>query len=69
MSVKDELREVEEDIERLRSEVAELRRQVGDLGPSDAAERSMLINQADEEQALLLGLEARREDLIKRLNE
>jgi cell division septum initiation protein DivIVA len=69
MSLQEELRQVEEDLERLRAEVAELRRQVGEIGPTDSTERAMLINLADEEEILVRDLEARREDLLKRLDE
>ncbi|MER6173559.1 hypothetical protein [Streptosporangium sp. NPDC001681] len=67
MSLQEELRQVEEDLERLRNEVAEMRRQVGELGPTDPVERSMMINQADEQEILVSELDARREDLLKRL--
>ncbi|MEU4535217.1 hypothetical protein AB0G15_10155 [Streptosporangium sp. NPDC023825] len=67
MSLQEELRQVEEDLERLRAEVADMRRQVGEVGPTDPAERSMMINQADEQEILVGELEARREDLLKRL--
>ncbi|WP_329429073.1 hypothetical protein OG339_08230 [Streptosporangium sp. NBC_01495] len=69
MSLQEELRQVEEDLERLRAEVAELRVQVGEVGPTDAVERAMLINQADQQENLVGELEARREDLLKRLSE
>jgi|GEM_PF-2359776 len=69
MSLQEELRQVEEDLERLRAEVAELRGQVGEIGPTDAIERAMLINQADEQEILVGELNARREDLLKRLGE
>ncbi|MEU4407329.1 hypothetical protein AB0F88_22630 [Streptosporangium sp. NPDC023963] len=67
MSLQEELRQVEEDLERLRAEVADMRRQVGEVGPTDPTERSMMINQADEQEILVGELEARREDLLKRL--
>ncbi|MFF3440157.1 hypothetical protein [Streptosporangium sp. NPDC002721] len=69
MSLQDELRQVDEDLERLRAEVAELRRQVGEIGPTDSTERSMMINQADEQENLVGELEARRRDLLERLGE
>ncbi|MFF5112964.1 hypothetical protein [Streptosporangium sp. NPDC000509] len=69
MSLQEELRQVDEDLERLRAEVAELRGQVGEIGPTDAVERAMLINQADEQEILIGELEARRDDLLKRLGE
>jgi chromosome segregation ATPase len=55
----EELRLVEEDLARLRETAADLRRRIGerDEEPTDAAERSALIDQ----------LEARREELLRRL--
>jgi len=67
MSLQEELRQVEEDLGRLRAEVTDMRRQVGEVGPTDPAERSMMINQADEQEILVGELEARRQDLLKRL--
>jgi hypothetical protein len=69
MSTQEELQEVDEDLMRLRAEAAELRNQIGDTGPTDAAEQSMLINMADEREALVAELETRREELLKRLDE
>lgn len=69
MSIQQELHQVEEDLKRLRDEVAELRGQVGDLGPTDPAERSALINMADEQENLANELEARRDGLLKRIGD
>ncbi|MEV4092278.1 hypothetical protein [Streptosporangium saharense] len=69
MSIHDELRQVEEDLARLRSEVAGLREQVGDLGPTDPMDRSALISMADQQEALADELEGRRESLLKRLGD
>jgi hypothetical protein len=69
MSTQEELQEIDEDLARLRAETAELRGQVGDIGPTDAVERSTLINMADEREARAAELEARREELLKRLDE
>ncbi|GAA3508237.1 putative nuclease with TOPRIM domain [Streptosporangium album] len=69
MSIQKELQQVEEDLKRLRNEVAELRRQVGELGPTDAAERSALINMADEQESLANELEARHEGLLKQIGD
>ncbi|MFI6512212.1 hypothetical protein ACIBCT_31805 [Streptosporangium sp. NPDC050855] len=60
---------MEADLERMRAEVAEMRRQVGDVGPTDPTEQSMMINQADEQEVLIASLDARREELLKRLRE
>ncbi|MFF4414750.1 hypothetical protein ACFYY8_19665 [Streptosporangium sp. NPDC001559] len=69
MSIHDELRQVEEDLARLRSEVAGLREQVGDLGPTDAMDRSALISMADQQEALADELEERRESLLKQVGD
>jgi hypothetical protein len=64
----DELRLVEEDLTRLRETAADLRRRIGDRDeePTDAAERSALIEAAEEQEALIDQLEARREELLTR---
>ncbi len=69
MSIQEELRQVEEDLARLRAEAAGLRQQVGDLGPTDAAERSALISMADQQEALADELEGRRENLRRQLDD
>jgi hypothetical protein len=69
MSTQEELHEIDEDLARLRAEASELRGQVGDIGPTDAVERSTLINMADETNPRAAELEARREELLKRLGE
>lgn len=68
MSIQDELRQVDEDLAKLRSATADLREQIGDMGPTDAAERSAMIYMADEQDGVIEELEARREGLLKRLN-
>ncbi|GIH81309.1 hypothetical protein [Planobispora longispora] len=65
MDKQEELRQVEADLERLRSEVAVMRDQVGDLGATDAVERAQMINMADEQQTLIIELEARRDALLR----
>jgi uncharacterized protein (DUF342 family) len=64
-----ELRLVEEDLARLRKTAVDLRRRIGDRDeePTDAAERSALIEAAEEQEALIDQLEARREQLLRRL--
>ncbi|MBG0831765.1 hypothetical protein HS041_29035 [Planomonospora sp. ID67723] len=69
MSKRDELRQVDADLERLRAEVAALRDQVGEIGATDAVERAQMINMADEQQSLITELEARREALANALGE
>jgi hypothetical protein len=65
----EELRLVEEDLARLRATAADLRRRIGerDEEPTDAAERSALIEAAEEQEALIDQLEAWREELLRRL--
>ena len=65
----EELRLVEEDLARLRKTAVDLRRRIGDRieEPTDAAERSALIEAAEEQEALIDQLEARREQLLRRL--
>jgi len=65
----EELRLVEEDLARLRKTAVDLRRRIGDRDeePTDAAERSALIEAAEEQEALIDQLEVRREQLLRRL--
>ncbi|GGK97097.1 hypothetical protein Sme01_35460 [Sphaerisporangium melleum] len=69
--LREELRTVEEDLAKLRETLADLRGSVGDRseGPTDAVETSMLINMADEQEQLITTLEARRDDLRRRVGE
>jgi hypothetical protein len=64
-----ELRIVKEDLTRLRETAADLRRRIGEREdePTDPAERSALIEQAEEQEALIGMLEARREELLRKL--
>ena len=64
-----ELRVVEEDLARLREEAADLRRRIGEREdePTDPAERSAMIEQAEEHEALIDMLKARREELLRDL--
>jgi outer membrane protein TolC len=67
----EELKLVEEDLTRFRETAADLRRRIGDGDeePTDAAERSALIEAAEEQEALIDQLEARREELLRRLGQ
>jgi hypothetical protein len=69
MSTKDELRQVEEDLARLRAENQEVRDQIRDMGATDQVEISMMITQADEQTGLITELESRRDALKQRLEE
>ncbi|MGI8332316.1 hypothetical protein ACRYCC_20290 [Actinomadura scrupuli] len=62
-----ELRQVEADVAELRRTAAELREQVGEIGPTDAVERSALIGQAEEQENLAAELEGRRDELRQHL--
>jgi predicted nucleic acid-binding Zn-ribbon protein len=68
-ALQDELRVLEEDRARLRETAADLRRRIGEREdePTDPAERSALIEQAEEQEALIDVLEARREELLREL--
>jgi hypothetical protein len=70
-ALRDELRVVEEQLTQLRQTAADLRRRVGEHGdgPTDSAERSTLITEAEEQEAFIEVLERRREDLLRRLGE
>lgn len=69
MSTKDELRQVEEDLARLRAENQDIRDQIRDMGATDQVEISAMISQADEQVELIAGLERRRDSLRRRLEE
>jgi bacterioferritin (cytochrome b1) len=70
-AIREELRLVEEDLARLRETAADLRRLIGERAnePTDPVERSALIEAAEEQEALADELEARREELLRRLGE
>ncbi|MGI5273234.1 hypothetical protein ACQEUU_29080 [Nonomuraea sp. CA-218870] len=67
MSIEDELRQLDEDIARLKQENREQREQIGEMGATDQTEIAALINQADEQAGLISELEERRESLRRRL--
>ncbi|MEV1169315.1 hypothetical protein [Nonomuraea sp. NPDC049784] len=69
MSTKDELRQIEEDLARLRAENQDLRNQIRDFGATDQVEISAVISQADEQEELIAQLEGRRDTLLKRLQQ
>jgi len=62
---------VEEELAELRQAAAELRRRIGDRAdsPTDPEEVTVLITAAEEQEALVAALEARRERLLQRLGE
>ncbi|MEV0384339.1 hypothetical protein [Nonomuraea sp. NPDC050643] len=69
MSTKDELQDVDKDLERLRTQEREMRQQVGEIGATDQIEVGTMIGQADELAELIAGLERRRDHLRERLEQ
>ncbi|MFI6602218.1 hypothetical protein ACIBHX_38715 [Nonomuraea sp. NPDC050536] len=67
MSTRDELRQVDEDLAKLKAANRELRVQIGEIGATDLVERSAMIQMADEQDELIAELERRREGLLQRL--
>lgn len=65
----EELHEVEADLAELRHTASELRLEVGEglFGPGDASDRSALITAAEEQEAFAERMEARRDELRRRL--
>jgi len=63
--IREELRLVEEDLAQVRETAVGLRRRIGERAdePTDEAERAALIESADEQEALVFRLEARRDQL------
>lgn len=70
-NLSDELRAVEQELEGVRASVTALRRQVGGRseGATDPEETAAAIRSADEQEALAVVLESRRDRLRRRLNE
>ena len=68
-TIREELRLVEEDLARIRETAADLRRRIGERAdyPTDPAELSALIEEAEEQEFLADELEGRREELLRRL--
>lgn len=67
MSTQEELRQLEEDLAKLKAANVELRSQISDMGATDAVERAAMLSMADEQDALIAELEARRDSLRDRL--
>ncbi|WP_084964437.1 hypothetical protein [Thermoactinospora rubra] len=68
MSIQDELRQVDEDLAKLRASAADLREQISDMGPGDAVDRASMMTMAEEQERLIADLQARREQLQRRLD-
>ncbi|MCW2805709.1 MAG: hypothetical protein JWN06_3926 [Propionibacteriaceae bacterium] len=62
-----ELSQVEAERAELLQQARDLRSQLADAGPMDAAERGLIITQAEELEALAAELERRRDALLEKL--
>ena len=62
-----ELARVERQIEDLQQAVRDLRASLNDAGPTDAEDRSLVLSQADEQEAIIAELEQRRRHLREHL--
>ncbi|WP_113699299.1 hypothetical protein [Nonomuraea lactucae] len=67
MSTDEELRQIEEDLARLRAQNKEVREQIGEIGATDPIEIGAMIAMADEQDQLIAELELRRDELRRRL--
>jgi uncharacterized coiled-coil DUF342 family protein len=69
--IRAELQEIEQELAELRPRVAELRRQIGERwdAPRDPADLSAALTLAEEQEAIVATLEARRDTLLGRLSE
>jgi hypothetical protein len=68
-AIREELREVEEELESLRAQARALRSPIGgrDAGPMDLAENASQLQLAEEQEALIEVLENRRDALVRKL--
>ena len=62
-----ELARVEEQIEDLQQTVRDLRAGLNDAGPTDPEDRSLVLSQAEEQEAIIAELEQRRHHLREQL--
>jgi F0F1-type ATP synthase membrane subunit b/b' len=69
--VREELRQVEEELAELRRQVARLREQIGERwdAPADSADVATELTVAEEQEAIIASLEARREELLEQLGQ
>ncbi|MEV7801570.1 hypothetical protein AB0O28_01325 [Microbispora sp. NPDC088329] len=67
--LKKELEEVDAQIERLRKETAQIREEIGQSwdAPTDMAERSTLLTNVEQQEALIDDLQVRREQILRRM--
>ena len=62
-----ELARIERQIEELRQAVRDLRASLNDPGPTDSEDRSLVISQAEEQEAIIAELEQRHRHLREQL--
>ncbi|MBX6382675.1 MAG: hypothetical protein IRZ07_06830 [Microbispora sp.] len=64
-----ELEEVDAQIERLRRETAQMREEIGQSwdAPTDMMERSVLLTNVEQQEALIDDLLIRREQILRRM--
>lgn len=69
--LREELHRLEQQIEELRRSAAEIRRRIGarEEAPTDAEEIAALLTEAEQEEAFVAVLEARREHLLQHLGQ
>ncbi|MEU6407762.1 hypothetical protein [Microbispora sp. NPDC046933] len=67
--LKKELDEVDAQIERLREEARQIREEIGQSwdAPTDMAERSALLTNVEQQEALIDDLQLRREQILRRM--
>ncbi|OPG12714.1 hypothetical protein [Microbispora sp. GKU 823] len=67
--LKKELDEVDAQIERLRKETAQIREEIGQSwdAPTDMVERSALLTNVEQQEALIDDLQVRREQILRRM--
>jgi predicted nucleic acid-binding Zn-ribbon protein len=70
-ALRDELQQVQRELDEVRDSAATLRRQIGERsdGAADAAETSMLLTEAEQQEAVVATLEQRMARLQQRLGE
>lgn len=70
-SLRDELRIIEQDLADLTKELDELRQEIGDRSddPGDRVDHTTQITQLEMTEALIAELEARRHELLQRLDQ
>lgn len=67
--LREELDEVDAQIERLSREAAQMREEIGQSwdAPTDSAERAVLLTNVEQQEALIANLRDRREQILRRL--